>query len=102
MAASASAPAFDKARVSRRLLRRHPQLVALERRHLPRLGAGGAHRLCHLAQLGLLRARLCPPQDPLRRAADVGARRLRPGGAHAQLQSVSVALDSRLHLFLRA
>ena len=61
-------------------------LVAHQRRLVPRVGARGAHRVCLVAQLGLLRARLCAAQEPLRRAADELAGRLRAGGADAQLQ----------------
>ena len=70
-------------------------LVAHQRRLVPCVGARGAHRVCLVAQLGLLRARLCAAQEPLRRAADELAGRLRAGGADAQLQPAQGGLRRR-------
>ena len=52
----------------------------------PGMGRGGADRLRHLAKFCFLRARLCAAQEPLRRAADALAGRLRAGGPDAELQ----------------
>ena len=46
-----------------------------------------------VAQLRLLRARLCAAEEPLRRAADELAGRLRAGGADAQLQPTQCGVN---------
>ena len=84
-AAVGSAGAFDKSSVADytdAIL----TWLAHQRRLVPRVGAGGAHRVRLVAQLGLLRARLCAAAEPLRRAADELAGRLRAGGPDAELQ----------------
>ena len=56
------------------------------------VGVRRAHRLCYLAQLGFVRARLCAAQELLRRAAGARPGGLRPGRAHAALQQAGVGL----------
>ena len=81
--------------VGQRLHGGHPRLVAGCRlQRLPGLGARRAHRLRHLAELGVVRARLCAAAQFVRRVADVLARRLHSGGAHAQLQPETGGLSS--------
>ena len=47
-----------------------PQVVTLQRQLVQGMGAGGTGRVCDLAQLGLMRARLRSAQAAVWRAAD--------------------------------
>ena len=68
------------------LHRGHPQVVAHKRQLVQGVGAGGARRVRDLAQFGVMRARFCPAEAAVWRAADVLAGRPGAGGAHAELQ----------------
>ena len=57
------------------------------------MGARGSRRLRHLAELGLVRARLLlAAREAVRRAADVHAGGHDPGLAHAGLQQAGCGL----------
>ena len=85
-AAAHSAGAFDKSSVADYTEAMLTWWRMHQRRLVPRVGARGAHRVRLVAQLRLLRARLCAAEEPLRRAADELAGRLRAGGPDAELQ----------------
>ena len=76
------------------LHRRNPQVVAYQRQQLPQVGYGGAHGLCPLAQLGVVRARLLLGEEHAWRAANVSASRLHPRCADAQVQQAHDGLKS--------